>query len=121
MFELRAPEESPFAPQMFGNAGRDHMEKYGSRPEHYVWIGWKNHKHSDEQPVRRVPPTPIGRSMRRPGSHPATAFVFGIYATGTLWPFTGAKLCHAQKPPPLGLAGVKSGASAGSVGGVTGC
>jgi len=49
MFELRAPEESPFAPQMFGNAGRDHMEKYGSRPEHYVWIGWKNHKHSDEQ------------------------------------------------------------------------
>ena len=27
MFEVREPEESPFAPQMFGNAGRDHMDK----------------------------------------------------------------------------------------------
>jgi acetyl-CoA acyltransferase len=50
MFEVRAPEESPFAPQMFGNAGRDHMEKYGSKPEHYAWIGWKNHKHSVNNP-----------------------------------------------------------------------
>ncbi len=50
MFELRDPETSPFAPQMFGNAGRDHMEKYGSKPEHYVWIGWKNHRHSVNNP-----------------------------------------------------------------------
>ena len=50
MFELRDPETSPFAPQMFGNAGRDHMEKYGSKPEHYAWIGWKNHKHSVNNP-----------------------------------------------------------------------
>ncbi len=50
MFEIRDPESSPFAPQMFGNAGRDHMEKYGSKPEHYVWIGWKNHKHSVNNP-----------------------------------------------------------------------
>jgi acetyl-CoA acyltransferase len=50
MFELRSPEESPFAPQMFGNAGRDHMEKYGSTPDHYAWIGWKNHKHSTGNP-----------------------------------------------------------------------
>jgi acetyl-CoA acetyltransferase len=50
MFELRDPEASPFAPQMFGNAGRDHMEKYGSKPEHYAWIGWKNHKHSTNNP-----------------------------------------------------------------------
>ncbi len=50
MFELRAPEQSPFAPQMFGNAGRDHMEKYGSEPDHYAWIGWKNHKHSVNNP-----------------------------------------------------------------------
>jgi len=50
MFEVRDPEESPFAPQMFGNAGRDHMEKYGSKPEHYAWIGWKNHKHSVNNP-----------------------------------------------------------------------
>ena len=50
MFQLRDPETSPFAPQMFGNAGRDHMEKYGSKPEHYAWIGWKNHKHSVNNP-----------------------------------------------------------------------
>jgi acetyl-CoA acetyltransferase len=50
MAEVRAPEESPFAPQMFGNAGRDHMEKYGSTPDHYAWIGWKNHKHSVNNP-----------------------------------------------------------------------
>jgi acetyl-CoA acetyltransferase len=50
MFEIRDPETSPFAPQMFGNAGRDHMEKYGSKPEHYAWIGWKNHKHSVNNP-----------------------------------------------------------------------
>jgi acetyl-CoA acetyltransferase len=50
MFQIRDPEASPFAPQMFGNAGRDHMEKYGSKPEHYAWIGWKNHKHSVNNP-----------------------------------------------------------------------
>ena len=50
MFEVRDPEESPFAPQMFGNAGRDHMDRYGSEPDHYAWIGWKNHKHSVNNP-----------------------------------------------------------------------
>ncbi|HEU4599565.1 MAG TPA: lipid-transfer protein, partial [Solirubrobacterales bacterium] len=50
MEELRAPEDAPFAPQMFGNAGRDHMEKYGSEPDHYAWIGWKTHKHSVNNP-----------------------------------------------------------------------
>ncbi|WP_067828832.1 thiolase C-terminal domain-containing protein [Actinomadura kijaniata] len=37
-------------PQMFGNAGREHMERYGSTPDHYAWIGWKNHKHSVNNP-----------------------------------------------------------------------
>ncbi|HSK49057.1 MAG TPA: lipid-transfer protein [Solirubrobacterales bacterium] len=50
MFEVREPEESPFAPQMFGNAGRDHMDRYGSKPEHFAWIGYKNHKHSVNNP-----------------------------------------------------------------------
>jgi acetyl-CoA acyltransferase len=50
MIEIRDPEVSPMAPQMFGNAGRDHMQKYGSTPEHYAWIGWKNHKHSVNNP-----------------------------------------------------------------------
>ena len=50
MSELREPEQTPFAPQMFGNAGRDHMQKYGSTPDHFAWIGWKNHKHSVNNP-----------------------------------------------------------------------
>src|SRR5436190_16784213 len=50
MFEIRDPEQSPPAPQMFGNAGRDHMEKYGSNANHFAWIGWKNHHHSVNNP-----------------------------------------------------------------------
>src|SRR3954468_7054177 len=50
MFERRELEKSPMAPQLFGNAGRGHCERYGSKPEHYAWIGWKNHKHSVNNP-----------------------------------------------------------------------
>jgi acetyl-CoA acetyltransferase len=50
MFEIRDPEASPPAPQMFGNAGRDHMDRYGSTADHFAWIGWKNHKHSVNNP-----------------------------------------------------------------------
>ena len=35
---------------MFGNAGREHMERYGSTAEQMAWIGWKNHKHSVNNP-----------------------------------------------------------------------
>jgi sterol carrier protein 2 len=50
LLELREWENAPPAPQMFGAAGREHMERYGSQPEHYAWIGWKNHKHSVNNP-----------------------------------------------------------------------
>lgn len=40
----------PPAPWMFGAAGREHMEKYGSTPEHFARIGWKNHRHSVNNP-----------------------------------------------------------------------
>lgn len=50
MHAVRAPEQSPMAPQMFGNAGREHMEKYGSTRDHMAWIGWKNHEHSTRNP-----------------------------------------------------------------------
>src|SRR5437763_11723823 len=50
LFELREPEAAPPAPMMFGMAGREHMEKYGSTPDHYAWIGYKNHKHSVNNP-----------------------------------------------------------------------
>jgi acetyl-CoA acetyltransferase len=50
MYAIRPEEEAPFAPQMFGNAGREHIERYGSTPEQHAWIGWKNHKHSVDNP-----------------------------------------------------------------------
>lgn len=40
----------PIAPQMFGSAGREHMEKYGTKVEQFAKIGWKNHKHSVNNP-----------------------------------------------------------------------
>lgn len=35
---------------MFGAAGREHMRTYGSTPEHFAKIGYKNHKHSVNNP-----------------------------------------------------------------------
>uniref|UniRef100_A0A4X1WAS6 propanoyl-CoA C-acyltransferase n=1 Tax=Sus scrofa TaxID=9823 RepID=A0A4X1WAS6_PIG len=40
----------PFAAQLFGHAGIEHMEKYGTKPEHFAKIGWKNHKHAVNNP-----------------------------------------------------------------------
>ncbi|HTY96344.1 MAG TPA: lipid-transfer protein [Solirubrobacteraceae bacterium] len=48
--ELRQWEDAPPAPQLFGAAGREHMERFGSEPDHFAWIGWKNHKHSVNNP-----------------------------------------------------------------------
>jgi acetyl-CoA acetyltransferase len=48
--QIRPWEDAPPAPQIFGAAGREHMEKYGSKPEHFAWIGYKNHKHSVNNP-----------------------------------------------------------------------
>ncbi len=50
MVELRGFAKAPAAPQIFGNAGREHMEKYGTTAEQFAKIGWKNHKHSVNNP-----------------------------------------------------------------------
>ncbi len=50
MVDLRGFAKAPAAPQMFGNAGREHMEKYGTTAEQFAKIGWKNHKHSVNNP-----------------------------------------------------------------------
>ena len=50
MVELRGFAKAPPAPQMFGNAGREHMETYGTTAEQFAKIGWKNHKHSVNNP-----------------------------------------------------------------------
>ncbi|BES90092.1 Sterol carrier protein [Nesidiocoris tenuis] len=41
---------SPLTAQLFGNAGKEHMEKYGSKEEHMAKIAYKNHKHSTNNP-----------------------------------------------------------------------
>ncbi|MGH7924347.1 MAG: lipid-transfer protein [Candidatus Binatus sp.] len=50
MAELRGVAPAPPAAQMFGNAGREHMERYGTTALQFAKIGWKNHKHSVNNP-----------------------------------------------------------------------
>ncbi|MFD8493599.1 lipid-transfer protein [Amycolatopsis sp. NPDC059657] len=40
----------PPAPWMFGAAGREHMDKYGTTAEQFAKIGEKNHRHSVNNP-----------------------------------------------------------------------
>ena len=49
--KLRGEPEIPhFAPRAFGDAGREHMEKYGTKAEHFAKIAEKNHRHSSNNP-----------------------------------------------------------------------
>ncbi len=50
MVAERGFAKAPGAPQMFGNAGLEHMERYGTTAEQFAKIGWKNHKHSVNNP-----------------------------------------------------------------------
>ena len=50
MMKLRQFVPAPPAPQIFGNAGREHMDKFGSQLHHFAKIGYKNHKHSVNNP-----------------------------------------------------------------------
>ncbi|HXZ86750.1 MAG TPA: lipid-transfer protein [Myxococcota bacterium] len=50
MVAQRGFAKAPGAPQMFGNAGLEHMERYGTTAEQFAKIGWKNHKHSVNNP-----------------------------------------------------------------------
>jgi acetyl-CoA acetyltransferase len=50
MKELRGVAKAPGAPQMFGNAGIEHMERYGTTAEQFAKIGQKNHRHSVNNP-----------------------------------------------------------------------
>ncbi len=50
MVQERGFAKAPGAPQMFGNAGLEHMERYGTTAEQFAKIGWKNHKHSVNNP-----------------------------------------------------------------------
>jgi len=50
MIERRGIESSPVAAQVFGNAGREYMERYGVSAETFARIGEKNHRHSVHNP-----------------------------------------------------------------------
>ena len=42
--------DAPITPQLFGNAGVEHMRRYGTKAEHFAKIAHKNHKHSVNNP-----------------------------------------------------------------------
>ncbi len=48
--ETKKEKKAPIAARMFGDAGRDHMEKYGTKPETFAKIAVKNHRHSVKNP-----------------------------------------------------------------------
>ena len=50
MWGRRERTEAPIAPQMFGNAGREYMERYGATRETFAKIAVKNHRHSVNNP-----------------------------------------------------------------------
>jgi len=48
--EVKEWGKGPFAPQIFGNAGIEHQEKYGTKNEHFAKVAYKNHLHSVNNP-----------------------------------------------------------------------
>lgn len=48
--ELYSIQGAPVTAQLFGQAGKEHMEKYGTKLEHFAKIAYKNHKHSKNNP-----------------------------------------------------------------------
>ncbi|TVY40684.1 Non-specific lipid-transfer protein [Lachnellula occidentalis] len=50
MKETRGVTNAPGAAQMFGNAGREYMEKFGAKAEDFAEIARVNHEHSQRNP-----------------------------------------------------------------------
>lgn len=50
MKETRGVTNAPGAAQLFGNAGREYMEKYGAKAEDFAEIARVNHEHSKRNP-----------------------------------------------------------------------
>ncbi|HUE40077.1 MAG TPA: lipid-transfer protein [Candidatus Binatia bacterium] len=48
--ETEKEKKPPIAARMFGDAGRDHMEKYGTKKATFAKIAVKNHRHSVSNP-----------------------------------------------------------------------
>lgn len=50
MDEIQERDESPFAAQMFGGAGRQYAQKYGTAPETFAEISVKSRRHAANNP-----------------------------------------------------------------------
>jgi acetyl-CoA acyltransferase len=50
LMALRGFGEGPVTAQFFGNAAREHMDRYGSTPEMFAQVAVKNHRHSVNNP-----------------------------------------------------------------------
>ncbi|GAB2505697.1 lipid-transfer protein [Nocardia heshunensis] len=50
MDEIQERDQSPFAAQMFGGAGRQYTEKYGTAPETFAKISVKSRRHAANNP-----------------------------------------------------------------------
>jgi acetyl-CoA acetyltransferase len=50
----RARSDALITARMFGNAGREHMERYGTRAESFARIAVKNHRHSVHNPKAQL-------------------------------------------------------------------
>ncbi|CAG2109706.1 unnamed protein product [Medioppia subpectinata] len=49
-YDLYGMEAAPITAQMFGAAGKEHMQRYGTKAEHFGKIAAKNHRHSVNNP-----------------------------------------------------------------------
>ncbi|XP_021954159.1 non-specific lipid-transfer protein isoform X2 [Folsomia candida] len=50
MINVSGFAQAPVAAQFFGNAGLEHMKKYGTKLEHFAKIALKNHNHGSKNP-----------------------------------------------------------------------
>lgn len=48
--ELYGESKTPFAIRIFANAGKEHMDKFGTKLEQFAKIAEKNHRHSVNNP-----------------------------------------------------------------------
>lgn len=50
MINISGFAQAPVAAQFFGNAGAEHMKKYGTKLEHFGKVALKNHTHGLNNP-----------------------------------------------------------------------
>ena len=48
--EVMGGSRAPLAPKLFGDAGKEHMQKYGTTLDHFAKVAEKNHRHSSNNP-----------------------------------------------------------------------